>query len=159
MKMFLTVLVLVCGQICFASSTERQMDALMSSFDVNPERFDSAVNAAKISVDEINETIRLTVRFEGAQRPLIAEQVITLPIVDKYVGNCGTIVFVAQKPSRAIGSPMETMIVTDYSKIVCRMIIPADEMTTVQLGDVVKGESEELINPSIFTGFALQPSF
>ena len=155
MKMFLTVLVLVCGQICFASS----QDALMSSFDVNPERFDSVVNAAKISVDEANETIRLTVRFEGAQRPLIAEQVITLPIVDKYIGNCGTIVFVAQKPSRAIGSPMETMIVTDYSKIVCRMIIPADEMTTVQLGDVIKGESEELINESVFTGFALHPSF
>ena len=154
MKMFLTVLVLVCGQICFASSQE----ANMSSFDVNPERFDSNVNAAKVSVDENNETIQLTVRFEGAQRPLVAEQIIILPIVDKYTGNCGTTVFVAQKPSRAIGSPMETMIVTDYSKIVCRMLIPSDEMTTVQLGEVIKGESEELINESVFTGFALQPS-
>jgi hypothetical protein len=155
MKMFITVLVLVCGQICFASS----QDALMSSFDVHPERFDRNVNAAKISVNETNETIQLTVRFDGAQRPLVAEEVIVLPIVDKYVGNCGTIVFVAQKPSRAIGSPMETMIVTDYSKIVCRMIIPGNEMTTVQLGDVIKGESEDLINQSVFTGFALQPSF
>lgn len=155
MKMFLTALVLVCGQICFANP----QDANMSSFDVNPERFDSNVNAAKVSVDETNETIQLTVRFEGAQRPLVAEQIIILPIVDKYTGNCGTTVFVAQKPSRAIGSPMETMIVTDYSKIVCRMIIPADQMTTVQLGDVIKGESEELINESVFTGFALQPAF
>ena len=159
MKMFLTVLALVCGQICFANSQDYQAKALMNSFDVNPERFDSNVNAAKVSVDETNGTIQLTVRFDGAQRPLVAEQVIVLPIVDKYVGDCGTTVFVAQKPSRAIGSPMETMIVTDYSKIVCRMIIPADEMTTVQLGDVIKGESEELINTSIFTGFALQSSF
>lgn len=155
MKMFLTALVLVCGQICFANS----QDANMSSFDVNPERFDSNVNAAKVSVDETNETIQLTVRFEGAQRPLVAQQVIILPIVDKYIGDCGTTVFVAQKPSRAIGSPVETMIVTDYSKIVCRMIIPADQMTTVQLGDVIKGESEELINESVFTGYALQPAF
>ncbi len=131
----------------------------MNSFDIDPERFDSNVNAAKVLVNENNGTIQLSVRFDGAQRPLVAEQVIVLPIVDKYVGDCGTTVFVAQKPSRAIGSPMETMIVTDYSKIVCRMIIPADEITTVQLGDVIKGESEELINTSIFTGFALESSF
>ena len=127
MKTFLTVLVLVCSQISFANS----QDALMSSFDLNPERFEN-VNAAKVTIDEANETIQLDVSFDGAQRPLVTGEVITLPLVDKYTGDCGTTVFVAQKPSRAIGAPVETMIVTDYSTIVCRMLVPADKMTKVQ---------------------------
>ncbi len=152
MKTFLIVLVLVCSQITLANS----QDASMNSFDLNPERFENIVNAANVTIDETNEIVKLVVRFDGAQRPLIAEETIVLPLVEKYVGDCGTTVYVAQKPSRALGAPSETMIVTDYSTIVCRMLIPADQMTKVQLGDVLRGESEELLNESVFAGTALR---
>ena len=152
MKTFLTVLVLVCSQISLASS----QDALMSSFDLHPERFENGVNAAKITIDEINETIQLTVRFQGAQRPLVAGEEITLPLIDKYIGECGTTVYVAQKPSRVIDAPVETLIVTDYSTITCRMLVPADQMTKVELGEVINGQNEELLNASVFAGEALK---
>jgi hypothetical protein len=152
MKTFLTVLVLVCSQISFANTQQ----ATMTSFDLHPERFENAVNTAKISIDEENATVELAVRFIGAQRPLISDEVITLPLIEKYTGDCGTTVYVAQKPSRVIGAPVETVVITDFSTIVCRMKVPADQMTKVQHGEIIKGESEELINESVFAGEVLK---
>lgn len=152
MKAILTIAALIFSQTSFASGEQAQL----STFELDPTRFEKEISAAKVVIDETNGVAQLLIRYKTVLRPIINDEVITLPILSKESGACGVTIYTAQIPSRTIGSPVETMIISDYRTMVCRMKIASDQMTQVELGNVIKGESSELQNSSLFSGEALE---
>jgi hypothetical protein len=152
MKAILTIAVLILSQASFAANEHAEL----STFDLDPARFEKEVGAAKVVIDEVNGVAQLLIRYKTVLRPVTHDETITLPILSKESGACGVTVYTAQMPSRAVGAPIETMIISDYRSIVCRIKIANDQMTQVELGNVIKGETAELQNVSVFSGEALE---
>lgn len=151
MKAILTIAALILSQTSLAIGEQAEL----STFELDPTRFEKEVSAAKVIVDETNGIAQLLIRYKTVLRPVGNDEVITLPILSKESGACGVTVYTAQLPSRTVGAPAETMIISDYRTIVCRIKIANDQMTQVELGHVIKGENNELQNASLFSGEAL----
>lgn len=152
MKAILTIAVLILSQTSFAIGEQAEL----STFELDPTRFEKEVGAAKVVIDEVNGVAQLLIRYKTVLRPVTNDEVITLPILSKESGGCGVTVYTAQLPSRAVGAPVETMIISDFRSIVCRIKISNDQMTQVELGHAIKGESSDLQNVSVFSGEALE---
>ena len=152
MKVILTIAVMILSQTSFANVEKAELN----TFELDPTRFEKEVGAAKVIIDEVNGVAQLLIRYKTVLRPIINDEVITLPLLSKETGVCGVTIYTAQVPSRVVGAPVETMIISDYRTILCRVKIASDQMTQVELGNVLKGQSNEMQNASLFFGEALE---
>lgn len=139
MKTILTLTLLILSQSAFAFET------ILNAVQVDPTRFAFEIETAKVSIDEENDIAQLSIRYKNpcpsqgtgqiacrALRP--ADEIITIPLISKTVGSCGVTVYTAQRPNRSFGATVETLIISDYQTLVCRMRIRPEEMTQVQYG-------------------------
>ncbi len=162
MKTLLTLTVFIFSLQSFALSKE----ADLQSFQFDASRFEQNIESAAVKIDEQNGVVQLWIRFQNpcpspklgsvscrAVRP--ADDVITLPLLTKSVDACGATIYKAQIPSRALDASLETLIVSDFSSLTCRMKIPKNKMTQVQHGYTLSGDKELLENVSMFYGKSL----
>jgi hypothetical protein len=163
MKTIVTLAILIFGSTSFALSKE----ANLTSFQFDTSRFQHNIESAAVKVDEQNGLVQLWIRYQNpcpspkngsvscrAVRP--DDEIISLPLLEKSVGNCGITVYKAQIPSRALDVSLETFIVSDLSSLTCRMKIAQNKMTQVQYGYSLPGETDLLENVSVFYGETLK---
>lgn len=163
MKTIFTIAILTFCSTSFALSKE----ANLMSFQPDVYSFEHNIETAAVKIDETNGLIHLWIRFQNpcpspnngsvscrAVRP--SDEMISLPLLEKSVDNCGITVYKAQVPSRALDANLETLIVSDLSTLTCRMKIAQNKMTQVQHGYSLPGKTELLENESVFYGEILK---
>ncbi len=154
---FTTLALLMMSHSAFAFETT------LNAVQVDTSRFAFEIETAKVFIDEENGMAQLSIRYKNpcpsqgegqiacrALRP--ADETITLPLISKQVGACGVTVYTAQKPNRSFGATVETLVISDFQTLVCRMRINPEEMTQVQYGWAEKaghvGQASELSHPA-----------
>jgi hypothetical protein len=150
-----------------SQSTNPLLVSRLEIFELDPEKFPSPLEFAKIKINEQEGFAQLTLRFQdpcpeelnnsGSCRGLRPEdKVITLPLTSKEVGACGETIFLAQKDNRAVDGPIETLQVVDQRSLVCRKMILDNQMTQVTYFYGLEGRKTQTSSESYLWGTQLE---
>lgn len=158
MKTFLFILITLITILTAKAETELQpLTSNLMHFNLSQGHFDALSEgglndlSGTITVDPHLKIIKLqlnsitcpvSLALPSCQVQPITE--IELPLVEiKSNVGCSGVKYLAQKDLRPVDGNFEQIVVTDYSQIECRIIVPQDQMTRVKIKTITSGFSPE----------------
>lgn len=170
MKKSLCLSLLVLSQ--WASGESLQITSLhapLTNFDLDDRQFHKPVQKASVEIHLENEQVSIVIHEQNNcqvatdnNMPCVmlrpSDRTITLPLISKEKDSCGVTTWIAAQDARPQDGPRQTIEITDYSKISCRVYVPQDEMTQIRYTYLIESRKVQNFFTSTFAGSKLTPA-